>query len=252
MSCVAQAVRVRYGEKNLGEAVLQLQSALAEYRAEEYLLMLAIWSDGAERRRWLDEALTLAPGYDQAYLHRGSLRLSAGDVQAGVEDLDRCLEICPTNMSARINRGVGRHHLKNYAGAVDDYTEALAIAPNAIAFANRGLATSALKHWDAAVADFDRALALREAWPLVHHVRGVAKLGQEDFDGAVAAFTRCIELAPSHLNAYARRGSAHHRAGRPREAVADFEYVLRVAPRDWAERALVERCLLAARADLPR
>ena len=61
---------------------------------------------------------------------------------------------------AYINRGVNHFRQKEYNLAIDDYTEAIALAPKHIhAHINRGIAYSTQKDHEQASEDYDKAIA---------------------------------------------------------------------------------------------
>ena len=68
-----------------------------------------------------------------------------------------------TTMSAEtyFNRGLAKLELKDYYGAIADYTRAIELNPQyADAYNNRGYAKSNLKDYNGAIADMNEALRL--------------------------------------------------------------------------------------------
>jgi tetratricopeptide (TPR) repeat protein len=117
--------------------------------------------------------------------------------EEAVRSFDRCLKIEPTTEAYR-RRGRARAELGDFVGAADDFTLALAVAPDAVTYAARGWA----------------------------HVRSDApRLALHDFEEA-------IKLDRDGGEGYNGRGYVHVRAGRWREAVRDAEQAAPRAARD--------------------
>jgi len=69
----------------------------------------------------------------------------------------------------------------------------------------------------------------REAAPLRGAARSLLQLGE--LDAALTAYDRAIRLDPDFAAAYANRGVLHDRAGRYREAIADYERAVQLDAR---------------------
>ncbi len=92
------------------------------------------------------------------------------------------------------NRGILRYELRNFLGAISDYTRAIEIDPqSAVSFNNRGNAYESHGEPDKACRDFDRA----------------------------------IELDKNLFDAYLNRGLTLTRLGKDTEAEKDFAYCRR-------------------------
>ena len=74
------------------------------------------------------------------------------------------------------------------------------------AYNNRGVAKKSLKDYYGAIADYTKAIELRPDDALLIYNRGVAKNYLEDYYGAIADYTKAIELNPDDASAYNNRG----------------------------------------------
>jgi len=109
-----------------------------------------------------------------------------------------------------------KQNLKDYYGAISDYTKAIELNPNYISYNNRGVAKGELKDYKGAIADYNKAikLHLNKKYGDFHIVataynnRGVAKDKLKDYYGAIADYTKAIELDPNYADAYLNRGAA--------------------------------------------
>lgn len=109
------------------------------------------------------------------------------------------------------NRGNKKAELKNYRGAILEYTKSIALDPQyAEAYYNRGYAKSQLKDYQWAIADFNQAIKfgskLGSYIDWAFYERGNCKAQLKDFRGAKLDFSKAIELEPDFSEAYNYRG----------------------------------------------
>ncbi len=73
------------------------------------------------------------------------------------------IRINPNNDQAYHNRGIGRLHLGDYRGAIEDFNQAIRISPNyAAAYYNRGLSRSQLGDRQEGITDIWQAAKLAQ------------------------------------------------------------------------------------------
>ena len=95
--------------------------------------------------------------------------------------------------------GLAYHELGDLAGAIADYTQAIALNPtDATAYHNRGLARSSQSDLAGAIADYAQAIALNPTDATDYYNRGLARNGQGDLAGAIADYAQAIALNPAH------------------------------------------------------
>jgi tetratricopeptide (TPR) repeat protein len=96
-----------------------------------------------------------------AYSNRGFSYANLGEHAQAIEDYNEALRIAPDDANAHINRGIAYYNLGKYRRAIEDYDEALRLDPgDAIAYYNRGLAYENRGEHARAIMDFARALRL--------------------------------------------------------------------------------------------
>lgn len=95
-----------------------------------------------------------------------------------------------------------------FQSAIEAYGKAIEIAPTAILYSNRAFAHIKLENY---------GLAIEDA-------------------------TRAIELDPSYVKAYYRRGSAHLALRKFKESLGDFKEAVKIAPKDRDCRAKYREC----------
>ncbi len=99
-------------------------------------------------------------------------------------------------------RGNAFKELGDYPAALEDYTQALALAPDAYWFNRRGLTYEELKDFEKAAADYSRALELDPKWAVAYNNRGFARFHLKNYPGAKADFETAIKLDPSAPTPY--------------------------------------------------
>jgi predicted O-linked N-acetylglucosamine transferase (SPINDLY family) len=127
------------------------------------------------------------------------------------------------------------------AGALADYREAVALAPErAELWHNLGALHAALGDRDAALAAFAEAARRHPDWAEPWHARGHLLFAAGDIEGARAAFDAAVARDPDHLAARMNLATACVRLARYSAALPHLEHARRLAPADaavwWALR----------------
>ncbi|HYV12766.1 MAG TPA: tetratricopeptide repeat protein, partial [Pyrinomonadaceae bacterium] len=103
--------------------------------------------------------------------------------------------IDPFTANAYNNRGLARFRKNDFAGAVEDFDQALKIRPGvADIYLNRGASLRAKGDYEAAMKDLDRALALKKDFFEAYSNRGSLKLDLGDSAGALVDLNRSLEI----------------------------------------------------------
>jgi tetratricopeptide (TPR) repeat protein/triacylglycerol esterase/lipase EstA (alpha/beta hydrolase family) len=129
---------------------------------------------------------------------------------------------------AYVNRGVMHFRQKKYAKAIEDYTKAIALAPNnANAYINRGIAYSSQGNHERAIKDYNEALNIDTK----NADAGVALSG-DDNPAQKSAKGNLSNHPASGQNsdAYINRGIAYSSQGRHEWAIKDYDEALKIAP----------------------
>lgn len=134
------------------------------------------------------QAIALRPESAEPLIGRATLRLQSGRVEAALQDLDRAVAVDPQSADAHYNRGVALAQLGRKDEAAQAFGQVLRIDPQ-----------------DAA-AHLQRGAALLETNP----------------QAALADFDAAVRISPGWAAAWATRGQAQERLGRPEAASADY------------------------------
>jgi len=108
-----------------------------------------------------NDVLRKYPREHVAYYGRGNTYAAAGDYDAAIRDLTRCLELDPRYWKAFNNRGRIFTEKKEFDKAITDYTAAISVNPGEAALLlNRGNVYFTKGDMARAIADYDQALAI--------------------------------------------------------------------------------------------
>lgn len=163
----------------------------------------------------------------------------------------------PDNAHAHLARGLARHALRDYEGAVADETAALKIDPKEPwAYHNRAASRYALGQLDLALADADESIRLDPGEASRHANRASILFAQKDYHGAIASYSEAISRLKgleAHLDDTGAEGEAGQTSGRlclakwmtaraecwaalsaSGRALADYAEAERVDPADFA------------------
>jgi tetratricopeptide (TPR) repeat protein len=119
----------------------------------------------------------------------------------------------PDDALAYNNRGVAKHRIGDFRGAVADYTKAIGLKPDfALAWNNRGLSRSRMNDLKGAAADFTESLALDPGAASVYYNRGIVRerlaeyaLAIVDFEAAARSDSRYAAKAREQIDLCRKR-----------------------------------------------
>jgi tetratricopeptide (TPR) repeat protein/predicted Ser/Thr protein kinase len=211
--------------------------------------------DPAGAKEDLNRAIEVDPQEPLAYFNRALLLQQQKEYQGALRDYARAIELEPKMARAHVNCGNVRKNMGDVAGAIESYTRAIEIDPKlAGAYSSRGVARKEQGDLAGSLEDHDRAIELDPRNPLAWVSRSTSRRAAGDMAGAVEDCTRAIELNGSLPEAYGARGltresmagSAQPKEAREhlRQARADLEKALELAPAQWPFRRLTQSALI--------
>jgi tetratricopeptide (TPR) repeat protein len=128
--------------------------------------------------------------------------------------------------------GYADFSLKDFDGAITEFTAALACVPNdGPTFLARGEARIKSLQFDQALADFNEALRLDPKLAVAYYSRGDAWLRKEDLSRALVDFEKAIQLAPDNYLGYCGRAYIYYQRGELKKSLADLNVVVRLKPK---------------------
>jgi tetratricopeptide (TPR) repeat protein len=155
----------------------------------------------------------------------------SGQYEAAEDYWGQLLDYLPEEAAIWSNRGLVRAGQLHLDAAIEDYTQAIALAP-AIpdAYLNRGAAYEMKGSWDAAIADYNQVLALDPNEAGAYNNRGNAEAGLGDWAAAIADYQKAADLDPEFALARVNYGLALYQAGDVPQAIKTLRSVVRRYP----------------------
>ena len=112
----------------------------------------------------------------QAYYLRGGLRYQLKDYYGAIADYTSAIKIDPSFADAYFKRGIVLHYIKDFQQAMIDYSQAIELTPdNPNGFYYRGQIKQVRKEFKSAIADYTRAITIDRNFPDSYKNRAVSK-----------------------------------------------------------------------------
>jgi tetratricopeptide (TPR) repeat protein len=173
----------------------------------------------------LTKAIELAPDWYQHYGCRAILQLyHMNNYDGGLIDINRTIELAPTEPVPYIHRAEFYAYKQNYNAALDDLTKAIELNPdNGNIHYLRSRVQVALNFQSEAIADINKAIELEPYNAHYFHERAHLFDSFGQLDKAIRDFNRAIELEPNNADNYKCRGLFYiNTQQEPLKALDDF------------------------------
>jgi len=228
------ALNIRFGRLSMALAAtnqaIKLQPRDTSLYSQKFyiLLSLAMYQEAVEI---MDQAILLNPHHG-FYINRGAARRELGDYKGAIDDYTQAVKIAPESASVYYERGGARRELGDYKGAIDDYTQTIKISPEfASAYYERGGACRELGDYKGAIDDYTQAIEISPEFASAYYERGFARRKLGDYKGAVDDYTQTIKIEPeSSFLAYYERGGARRELGDYKGAIDDYTQAIEISP----------------------
>ncbi|MDR1363592.1 MAG: tetratricopeptide repeat protein [Spirochaetaceae bacterium] len=153
----------------------------------------------------------------------------------------------PKTAGTYLDRGITFMSREEYYMAIEDFTEAINLAPQlASAYNRRGFAHYREGDFDHAIADFNQAIKLDPNDAGAYYNRGMAyvdkgagyddegavRIDEGDLDSSLEDFNQAIKLDPNHAKAYFNRGRVYTQKEDCNRALADLSQAIKLDPND--------------------
>ncbi len=150
----------------------------------------------------------------------------SGNQTNALAEFSRAIEFNPQYRDAYFLRGVTKYCLKDYDGAILDFTKVVELGPtnkveNGSAFVARGLCKFALKDYNGAMADYDEAIEIDTNNANAYNYRGLAQAALRDWHSANGDLNKAVETTPEDATFYRNRALVEYPIKEYEKALAD-------------------------------
>ena len=183
------------------------------------------------------KAIAAQPDNDELYAYRAAAYVALDRTADAEADIEQAMKLETTFSLAFNTRGYIRWLKHELAGAIADYTAALAYAADdrrvdaggrAQMYQNRGVAYQDAGDTDRALLDFDRCIELAPGYAAFYENRGLIYIDKGLTDVAFKDFDTALDLDPKSARAYVNRAWAARLMGDFEQSVRDYSQALRL------------------------
>jgi tetratricopeptide (TPR) repeat protein len=168
------------------------------------------------------------------YAERGRILHRGQRYQEAVAAYDQASKIDPHYANAHLWRAQAQGQLQSHREAVHSFGQYLKTGgqPLVEVYRARGMAHAQLSNYAEAIQDYAQALAMEPDDPDTRAARGWAYLAVGAYQLARSDFDEAVRLNPNKGDSYNGRGYARVKLGQWREAVADAEGAVKRGPKN--------------------
>ena len=165
------------------------------------------------------------------FANRATAYFALGDKQHALDDYDEAVKLAPHNAELYYNRGVFYSAQSDADAALRDFDAAIGIDPKLVpALRQRARTYYAQINFSSAFADYSEAIRLEPKTAALWSERGRVRLQQQDYQGAVNDEGQAIQLDPKSAHAYFLRGIAFANLHDSRDASNDIKSAVDLDP----------------------
>ena len=183
--------------------------------------------------REFSQAIRFNPRMTSAYCYRGLVYIHVGQLDRGLKDYDKALELDRENAFVHYLRANALASLGQRIGAVNSYLEAVKLAPH---YALENIYGENLNYIDKnsfqkLIADYDTTLKLSPISVACHTGKGFAHLAMGNYNEALKSYEIALKLSPISVACHTGKGFAHLAMGNYNEALKSYEIALKLDPK---------------------
>lgn len=188
-------------------------------RAEE-ALEKEFWLDA---HRYINEALSLYPGFYEARLMRADLDARRLEFEAALRGYAICIALFPDKPSSHYNLGQLYLRLNKKPRAMECFNEAIRLDRSYIlGYMARASLNMDQGRYQEALSDLDAVLVMNPRFVFAYKTRGVARLLLQDYVSAIQDFDEYLIWTDSDAYVFMQRGLAKVLSGNLVEGCLDF------------------------------
>ena len=163
------------------------------------------------------------------YFYNAVYKYKKKDFQGAINDYTSAIALNPDSYFY-YNRAHVKSDILDYKGAINDYTNAISLEPISFFYYNRGVVKYKLNDYKGSLLDYNKAIELNKNYGIAFFNRGLSKCLLQDFHGAILDFTNAISLKTNLVDSYYNRGGAKDDLEDFNGAIADFSRSIDIDP----------------------
>lgn len=165
------------------------------------------------------------------YFQSGFAKSKLKDYSGAIADYTKAIQLIP-NETTYFNRAINKYMLNDKAGAIEDYTKAIELNNNySYAYSNRSNVKFEIRDYTGALYDCNKAIELDPSIYNNYRLRGyIYMIGFKNFGEANKDFTQAIQMNPNDTGLYFQRGMSYNYQGNKIEAIKDFSKSISLNP----------------------
>jgi tetratricopeptide (TPR) repeat protein len=153
-----------------------------------------------EAEKDIEEAIRLNPSNYESFYTRALIRLSLGNKQGWLEDMNQALKLLePDSADMYLLRAELKSEQKDWRGVIEDVNKGLTLNPKPheipAALALRGYAHTMVKDYLSSVQDYSEAMRLAPDNPALPYQRGIVRYLLRDKQGALSDLQKAADMA---------------------------------------------------------
>jgi len=240
---------LRSGDAEQARRVLEPLEAAATNDAQllSIIAMAAVRSGDLRAGEAYFQKLTdVAPESAQARAQLGAIRISLGETEEGIDDLEKSLATEP-DIRALVILSVTHLKRKEFDRALAAATRLSEEYPDSPAGPTlAGIAQAGKGSLDQARVAFERALEIRPGAPDASANLAAMEVSAGNLEAAHRILSNSLATFPNNRRVLSRLGQLEMRMGRPAQAIERFEAAVRANPDDIQSRVFLARLHLQA------
>jgi Tfp pilus assembly protein PilF len=165
------------------------------------------------------------------FANRARAYFAENDKQHALDDYNEAIKLAPRNARVYYGRGVFYALQSDDDAALRDFDTAISMdSKPVLALRQRAKIYQARGDFGSALADYSRAIRLQPKTAVLWSERGYVCLRQQDYESATKDEGQAIQLDPTLARAYFLRGAAFGDLGDSRSAVSDLAKAVDLDP----------------------
>lgn len=172
------------------------------------------------------------PGFEEAFVARGRMRLLQGDTISAIDDIERALRLSRSLLNAHLLKADIFARQSKWQESLESMDEAIRLRPDEPDFyVNRAYLRYNNEDFFGAMSDYNYALQIDPRNESALFNRALLRSEVKELSNAAEDFSAVLELDPTNFHALYNRGLVNLELGNYRKALDDFKQIARRYPK---------------------